>query len=407
MLRFSNVPSRRGQSLIEVLIASAVGTVLLLGTLTIIVPALRGNSQAQHAQAAAGLARQLAESVRVWGEASWQNVYALNKGSSTPYFLITNTAPFVSIPGTESIALDGAPGLLGHWKLDESVTGTAYNFASSTGNGTAQGSPAATSSCRIGSCWSFNGTNQSVRLSGNPTAFQLGTGTVSAWIKTSNAGSGLRGIVTKQNAYGMLLNGNVFGIYDWGNAVWRDSQISLNDNQWHHVACTFQDNVVNGTLCYVDGVLRYTTTMKVGNQTVNVMIGETNGSQYFGGLIDDARIYTRVLSAAEVQRLYNAPVYTRYFFMENVGRSAGVIQASGGTDDPSTQRLTVAYSWPQVATRTLVSYLTRSRTNVVWQTDWSGGGGQDGPTTTVNSLFATSTNIDFSTTTGSIRINGI
>ncbi|MCX7589930.1 MAG: hypothetical protein N2Z85_03280, partial [Patescibacteria group bacterium] len=62
------------------------------------------------------------------------------------------------------------------------------------------------------------------------------------------------------------------------------------------------------------------------------------------------------------------------------------------------------YKWVGGNDRFLTTYITRSKNVILNQTDWSGGGGQTGPITSTNSMFATSTNIDFSTTTGSIRL---
>lgn len=97
--------------------------------------------------------------------------------------------------------------------------------------------------------------------------------------------------------------------------------------------------------------------------------------------------------------------YSRYFFVEEVKRSNGNITTGAGTNDPSTRKVTVVYGWPSAPTSTIGSYIARSRTNIYWQTDWSMGGGQDGPASTTNNRFATSSNINYATTTGSIQIN--
>ncbi len=111
-----------------------------------------------------------------------------------------------------------------------------------------------------------------------------------------------------------------------------------------------------------------------------------------------------VISGDENIRLATT-TYTRYFYVDNVGRDAGgSIQSSGGTDDPSTQKLTVVYGWSGGPTSSFSTYLTRFRNNVFNQTDWSGGSGQDGPITNANSKFSASVQINYSTTTGSIMI---
>jgi type II secretory pathway pseudopilin PulG len=116
--------------------------------------------------------------------------------------------------------------------------------------------------------------------------------------------------------------------------------------------------------------------------------------------------------------------FTSYFFVENVNRDScgiGNITAStttgcskpgdvGVAGDPSTQKITVVTEWPNGATTassSRVQYITRSRNKVFIQTDWSGGGNQEGPITKENNKFATSTDINFTGSPGSIKIKGL
>ncbi len=105
--------------------------------------------------------------------------------------------------------------------------------------------------------------------------------------------------------------------------------------------------------------------------------------------------------------------YMRYFYIDDVPRVAGSpynndVLMGGGASDPSTKLVTVVYGWSQSGgqnyRKTISGYLTRYRNMVYVQTDWSGGPNQSGPASTTNREFATSTNIDYSTTTGSILI---
>lgn len=101
--------------------------------------------------------------------------------------------------------------------------------------------------------------------------------------------------------------------------------------------------------------------------------------------------------------------YTRYFYLDDVMRvyPAGQIVTSGGINDPSTKKVTVVYSWGQTTPKGIYQYLIRSGNNIYAQTDWSGGAGQMNATNTVNSKFAASQNIDFSSSTGSIFVSGV
>jgi len=200
------LPGNRGQSLVEVLVAVAIGAILVIAAVTIITPALRVNTQATRVQVASSLAKGLSGNIRVWAESDWHNISNLATTSANTYYLIASSSPFTATSGIESVTVS-------------------------------------------------------------------------------------------------------------------------------------------------------TTT------------------------------------------------YARYFYVDDVQRDAsGYIVESGGSNDPSTKKVTVSYNWPQGTTTTLSFYLTRHSNRVFTQTDWSGGPGQDGPSTTTNSQFSSSTsNISYSTP-GSISL---
>lgn len=119
-------------------------------------------------------------------------------------------------------------------------------------------------------------------------------------------------------------------------------------------------------------------------------------------------------------------IFTRYFFIENVNRylcGAGDITIntvtscasgpgnSGVAEDPSAQKITSVVSWTTGGSAggsiNKIQYFTRNRNKVFVQTDWSGGAGQEGPIVSENNKFASSTNINYSGPTGSIRIQGL
>ncbi len=82
------------------------------------------------------------------------------------------------------------------------------------------------------------------------------------------------------------------------------STLNVFDNTWRHVVCVF--NGMNNTAkFYRDGVLLNEAVTNVPN-TVNISTSFKIGagaSQYVAGLIDDARVYNRELTQAEVTHL--------------------------------------------------------------------------------------------------------
>jgi hypothetical protein len=86
------------------------------------------------------------------------------------------------------------------------------------------------------------------------------------------------------------------------------------DNNWHQVCFTF-DNSLNRMKVYLDGVLKRDTLGSVSsytNSSPSVYAGNTNnstwGNFYFGGLMDDIKIYSRALNQKEIDTLFGKPL---------------------------------------------------------------------------------------------------
>jgi type II secretory pathway pseudopilin PulG len=110
-------------------------------------------------------------------------------------------------------------------------------------------------------------------------------------------------------------------------------------------------------------------------------------------------------SSGDETVIVGTTTYIRYFYVDDVYRDGLGNISQSGTFDPSTKKITIGVKWIGSNDRFMSTYLTRSKNNIFIQTDWTGGGGQTGPITSTNNQFDTSTpNIDFSTTTGSIRL---
>jgi hypothetical protein len=79
---------------------------------------------------------------------------------------------------------------------------------------------------------------------------------------------------------------------------------ALNNNTWYHVAFTYDGTNIR---IYLNGVLESTTARAWNTQDSIFTLGKyTNwGPAYFDGLMDDVRVYNRVLSAPELLNLKN------------------------------------------------------------------------------------------------------
>jgi hypothetical protein len=152
----------------------------------------------------------------------------------------------------------------------------------------------------------FDGTNDYINF-GNSSTLQQSTGSLSAWTKASSPGSGYRGIIAKQGAYGLFYTDSVLVAYDWAADTPRSTGINIADNTWKNVVLTYQSGVSNGTRIYINGVSVLTFTITIQSQVANLFGGaEANANQFASCQISSFKMHNRVLTASEVLQNYNA-----------------------------------------------------------------------------------------------------
>lgn len=130
------------------------------------------------------------------------------------------------------------------------------------------------------------------------------------------------------------------------------------------------------------------------------------GTAYQYYLITSSTPYT---ATSGIQSLViGTTTYTRYFYLSDAYRTSGgsvTSTAAGNTYDPATKQVSVVYNWTKGTTSTISTYLTRNDDAAIDQADWSGGPGATSAATSVGNQFASSANVDYSTTTGSIYVS--
>ena len=101
-----NFKNKSGQSLIEVLIAMAVGTITILAAVTVLTLMLRIGKQDVSFQTAAFLEQEVVDRLLVTAERDWQEVAETSDGET--YYLKTTEAKgvFEIVEGTKTVAID-------------------------------------------------------------------------------------------------------------------------------------------------------------------------------------------------------------------------------------------------------------------------------------------------------------
>jgi len=147
--------------------------------------------------------------------------------------------------------------------------------------------------------------------------------TVAMWVKTTDTSGGSSAQWWSGKA---LVDGDVSGGgADWGTSIVNGkfalgagspagdvtvaSAVNVNDGKWHHLAAT--RNTASGAMqVYVDGVLQGSGSGPTGSRTSppGLRIGAlaSGSSNFLSGTIDDVRLYSRILTSAEITALADA-----------------------------------------------------------------------------------------------------
>ncbi len=233
----------------------------------------------------------------------------------------------ISITNWMNIAGTDTSGLVGYWKFDEGSGSTVYDNSGSGYNGTISG--ATWTDGVSGRALNFDGVNDIVTI-GNVLNFErTDNWSASAWVKVTSTNSthGASAIIDKSNSgydgYTFYVYGSagytgqpsvslINYWYDPQKALVKFSPTRVDDGAWHHIAYTYNgSSSASGMNLYVDGALSNgytwfdTLTGSIQNNS-SLEIGGRGDGFFFNGLIDEVKIYSRVLSASEVLSEYQS-----------------------------------------------------------------------------------------------------
>ncbi len=198
--------------------------------------------------------------------------------------------------------------LIGWWKLNDESGNTAADSSGYGNDGILHGDPQWVEGI-LGGALDLDGSGDYVDCGNNP-AFAMTTNqmTVAAWVTIRSIPGEWRAAVAKGENAWRLGNVNMDPRFHFGMTWWDqpnpyavDGGTSVNFNEWHHIAGTFDGANIN---IYLDGVVdaSATTPEPIGTNNLNVFIGDNPEAtgRYWDGLIDDVRLYNRALTTEEI-----------------------------------------------------------------------------------------------------------
>jgi hypothetical protein len=184
-----------------------------------------------------------------------------------------------------------------------------------------------------GQAISLNGTNQYVNVVQDLPEYNF---TIETWVKTAATNGGIFGVrqggvgSTAHDRHIAFMNGNLY-VRVWNGVGWYTG-VTINDNQWHHIALVVETDI--GQRVYVDGIPVVTTNNYdhsdfAGQNQFSIGYSEDIG--YLNGQIDNTRIWNVARTPQQIMdnmRL-NTPASTtgliaNYLFNGNVDASTGV-----------------------------------------------------------------------------------
>ncbi len=150
----------------------------------------------------------------------------------------------------------------------------------------------------------FMGLDGSIRINNN-TGSNVSTISVLFWIKPStNATGSIEVIIIKGTQYKIYLNASDRKLSWSASGISNISSWSPPSNVWSHVAVT--NNGSNLTF-YVNGVVNSSFLSSIGSPGINspVIGADAADGTGFNGTLDEFRIYNHILSAQEINTIYN------------------------------------------------------------------------------------------------------
>jgi hypothetical protein len=270
---------------------------------------------------------------------TWVKVPSISSTTDTDFYMIFGNSDASDLSNGTAV-WDANYKMVQH--MTDSTTALTSDATSNGNFGTKKGANEPIESAgKIGMAQTFDG-NDYINSS---TTMNMGTSdiTISAFVKTTNssvldiAGKLRIGITTQ---YGLRLSGGKVACYiaNDSTGVQSISTISVNDNNWHYGAITFDRD--GSAQIYVDGIpngiandISFMDGYDISDSDVSVIGARYAGtySNYFNGIIDEVRISNTARSAAWMKCEYYTAVDSLLSFGSEVDLVYGTAAADAET----------------------------------------------------------------------------
>ena len=199
--------------------------------------------------------------------------------------------------------------LVGHWTMDDAA-GTDVTDTSGNGNhGTLHGDVTWAAAGRFGSALQFGGPYSYVHIPDASKDLNLtGSLSISLWIKRMEATTGDEWFISKDFAFKWKFSNSTPHLYLWLPDETRfdpepGTRIEA-DGQWHHMVAIYDADAAQISI-YIDNAhnITHPVSGQIPASQEDLFLGTSNDGGIIG-MIDEVRIYNKVLSESEINELF-------------------------------------------------------------------------------------------------------
>lgn len=218
------------------------------------------------------------------------------------------------MPELSALSLGSDASLEGYWKFESGVTDSSGN----SNNLTANNSPTYVSGL-FGSCIDFeSGSSQNASIADNASLSITGDLSISVWLQWESLTGGEMTILGKYQAapnsdYLFLWNdtGDNFQFYvsaDGTSVTSANVSFTPTTGIWYHVALTYDASAGTADV-YVNGVVKgsmssLATSIHDGSGVFRIGAYNSTAQSFWDGKMDDAAIFSRLLTSMEISSIY-------------------------------------------------------------------------------------------------------